>query len=298
MMQELDFQCVALKIKNNNKKNMAILIQSNNYSGQTASVTLYAPTGHTIPYNSPSGTTVNVGEQVLPFIYQNENPAMQYGVFSLFFSGANKTCETSLLTPPDGDGNQYRTIIIGNQIWMAENLRTTKFQDGSPIYYATSGGSWTTSASTTPLYTFVNNNSGNTEIHGLLYNYQAVRFSTSANTTTNLCPVGWRVPTSTDFLALPVFTGNSSSDGVWFQYPGNEYWDGEVIYEGGRTNKTGFNLLGSGGFNGTIWSNFKLNSYHKGTTSADIGYIGYAVGVSGYIGLIQPSGGSVRCIKN
>jgi uncharacterized protein (TIGR02145 family) len=238
-----------------------------------------------------------LGERVLPFIYQDTNPAMEYGVFSLYFSGANKTCEASQLTPPDGDGNRYNTIRIGNQVWMSENLRTTKFQDGSPIYYATAGGSWTTSANTTPLYTFVNNNSGNTEIHGFLYNHEAVKFSTSANTTTNICPVGWRVPTDTDFNTLPPFTGNSSSDGIFLQYPGNEYWVGEVIYEGGRTNKSGFNLLGSGGFNGISWTDFKSNSYHRGTTSGSRGYFAYSFGLSVY-GLVIPSGSSVRCIKN
>ena len=276
---------------------MAVLIQTTNYSGQTASVTLYAPTGHTIPFNSPSGTSINLGEQVLPFIYQDTNPAMEYGVFSLYFSGANKTCEASQLTPPDGDGNRYNTIRIGNQVWMAENLRTTKFQDGSPVYFANDDGSWSASADTTPLYTFVNNNSGNTEIHGLLYNHQAVRFSTSANTTTNICPVGWRVPTQVDFQSLPPFTGNSSSDGVWFQYPGNEYWDGEVTYEGGRTNKSGFNLIGSGGFTGSVPDSFKSNSYHRGTTSANLGYQTFNIGLGVY-GLFIPSGSSVRCIKN
>lgn len=271
---------------------MAVLIKSNNYSGQTANVTLYAPTGHTIPYNSPSGTSINLGQNVLPFTYQDDNnPAMEYGVFELYFSGVNKTCEASQLTPPDGDGNQYRTIKIGNQIWMAENLRTTKFQDGSPIYYATTGGSWTTSASTTPLYTFVNNSSSNTEVYGLLYNNEAVKFSTSANTTTNICPVGWRVPTDTDFNGLPLW----SADGTWLQYPGDEYWIGEA--SPARNNKTGFSIVGSGGFAGNAWDAFKFYSYHRSTSSATVGYQTFNSGLSIY-GLNIASGSSVRCIKN
>jgi len=272
-------------------KDMAVLIQTTNYSGATASVTLYAPTGHTIPFNSPSGTSINLGQKVLPFTYQNENPAMEYGVFELYFSGTNKTCESALLTPPDGDGNVYNTIKIGNQVWMSENLRTTKFQDGSPIYFATTGGSWTTSASTTPLYTFVNNNSGNTQIHGLLYNNEAVKFSTSANTTTNICPVGYRVPTDADFNALPSW----SSDGTLFQYPGNEYWNGEASPE--RTNKSGFNLIGSGGFVGNAWDAFKFFAYHRGTSSSTVGFTTFNSGLSLY-GLNIASGSSVRCIKN
>jgi uncharacterized protein (TIGR02145 family) len=276
---------------------MAVLLQTTNYSGQTASITLYAPTGHTIPYNSPSGTTINVGEQVLPYIYQDENPAMEYGVFSLYFSGANKTCEASQLTPPDGDGNQYRTIRIGNQVWMAENLRTTKFQDGSPIYYATNDGSWTASANTIPLYTYVNNNSGNTEIHGLLYNYAAVSGSTSANTTTNLCPVGWRVPELSDFQGLAVVFDPPIIiyDVPSLMYPGNEYWDGNGAQ---RNNKTGFNLIGSGRFNDNDWVEFKTNSYHRPTNEPYVLKTSDTNSLTTFSIIPRFDGASVKCIKN
>jgi uncharacterized protein (TIGR02145 family) len=271
---------------------MAVLIQSNNFSGQIGDVILYAPTGHTIPYNSASGTSINLGEQIIPISYQNDNTAMEYGVFSLYFSGYNKTCETSQITPPDGDGNVYRTIKIGNQVWMAENLRTTKFQDGSPISYATNNGSWSSSASTTPLYTFVNNNSGNTQIHGLLYNYQAVRFSTSSNTTTNICPVGWRVPVNSDFSFPPPFP-------LQISYPGNEYWDAEDIGSGFRNNQYGFNAIGSGGFNGSSWDNFRTRATYRTTNNPTLSFFITNAPITGSIGLVNANNGeTVRCIKN
>jgi uncharacterized protein (TIGR02145 family) len=276
---------------------MAVQITSSNYNGQTGDVTLYLPTGHTIPFNNPSGTTVNLGLKLIPFTYEAPDITWEYGVFSIFFSATSKTCLVEALTPPDGDGNQYRTIKIGNQIWMSEGLRTTKFQDGSPIYYATSGGSWNTSASTTPLYTFVNNNSGNTEVHGLLYNHEAVRYSTSANTTTNICPVGYRVPTDADFNALsyfisPIGDANASS----IMYPGNEYWDDPGLgYI--RTNTRGLNLVGSGGFNGSNWEFFKLQTYYRITNSQQYGFRVIYVSI-GLINTPIASGSPVRCIKN
>jgi uncharacterized protein (TIGR02145 family) len=281
---------------------MAVQITSSNYNGQTGEVTLYLPTGHTIPFNSPSGTTVNLGLKLIPFTYEAPDITWEYGVFSIFFSATSKTCLVEALTPPDGDGNQYRTIKIGNQIWMSESLKTTKFQDGSPIYYATSGGSWSTSASTTPLYTFVENNSGNTEVHGLLYNYEAVRYSTSANTTTNICPVGWRVPTQNDYTTLLNFISpDGLSNASSIMYPGNEYWDDEGGVGYIRTNTRGLNLLGSGGFDGNSWESnfakFKYQVFYRVTDSQQYGFRVIYVGV-GFLSIPIPSGSPVRCIKN
>ena len=106
---------------------MSVEIRSTNYNGQNAVVTLYSSTGATIPYTS--ATTISLGVQTIPFTYSSATISNEYGIFSCNFTGYSKTCIINQQTPPDGDGNRYKTIKIGNQIWMSENLKTTKFQD-------------------------------------------------------------------------------------------------------------------------------------------------------------------------
>lgn len=219
---------------------MSVSITSTNYNGLTANVTLYSATGNTIPYTN--ATTISLGLKTIPFTYSSTTVSDEYGVFSCFFSFYNKTCIVNQLTPPDGDGNVYKTIKIGNQIWMSENLRTTKFRDGTPLDNTTSvdDATWSSAnGSTTKYWAFVNNNSGNTSTYGLLYNLYAVRDSTvSGANNVNLCPSGWRVPTDSDFSTLNSFL--SSNAGT--QMKSTTSWIGS----GNGNNTSGYNGLAPG----------------------------------------------------
>lgn len=190
---------------------MAIQITSTNFSGQTGAVTLYLPTGDTRPYTD--ATSVSIGAQTIPFDYAASNIIWEHGVFSIFFSATSKTCTVTQLTPPDGDGNVYRTIQIGNQIWMSENLKTTKFQDGTPLDNTSQVSDATWAAQTTQKYwAYVNGSSGNTATYGLLYNANAVTGSTSGSSASiNLCPVGWHIPTETELNTLVSTLGSLSN---------------------------------------------------------------------------------------
>ena len=84
----------------------------------------------------------------------------------------------------DIDGNFYNIVRIGTQVWMAENLKTTKYNDGSAIANVTDNATW--DALTSPAYSWYDNNIANKAIYGALYNWYAVE-------TGRLCPVGWRV---------------------------------------------------------------------------------------------------------
>ena len=92
----------------------------------------------------------------------------------------------------DADGNVYTTVVIGNQIWTVENLRTTKYNDGTPIPHVTDSAKWVNL--TTPGYCFYNNTTSETnkQKYGALYNWYAVN-------TGKLAPSGWRVPTDADW---------------------------------------------------------------------------------------------------
>ncbi len=100
----------------------------------------------------------------------------------------------------------YRTVQIGDQIWMAENLRTTKFNDGTPIPLVEEESDWINL--TTPGYCwYENDRKGYGATYGPLYNWYTVE-------TGKLCPVGWHVPTETDWEKLRNFVGDS----VYFSY--------------------------------------------------------------------------------
>ena len=222
---------------------MAVSISSSYFSGQTADVTLYLPTGTTIPYTS--ATTVNIGSKVMPFTYQGDYPAWEYGVFSLYFSGSGKTCIDYQSTPPDGDGNVYRTIQIGNQIWMSENLKTTKFQDGTPLSNTSqvSNATWAAATASNKYWALVNGTTANTQTYGLVYNNFAITGSTSGSTaSTNLCPAGYHIPTTAEFNTLKTFLGGNNSAGT-VKHPGTIYW---VASNVGATNTSGFSAIGNG----------------------------------------------------
>jgi uncharacterized protein (TIGR02145 family) len=86
----------------------------------------------------------------------------------------------------DADGNVYFTVTIGSQVWMKENLKTTKYNDGKTISNVTDGTAW--AALTTPAFCWYNNNAATYKnTYGALYNWYAVN-------TEKLCPTGWHVP--------------------------------------------------------------------------------------------------------
>jgi len=96
-------------------------------------------------------------------------------------------------TVKDADGNKYNTVKIGNQVWMVENLKTTKYNDGTEILNVTSDTQWANL--TTGAYCNYDNLESNAEIYGRLYNWYAVN-------TGKLAPAGWHVPTDDDWTIL------------------------------------------------------------------------------------------------
>ncbi len=93
----------------------------------------------------------------------------------------------------DIEGNVYRTVKIGNQTWMAENLRTTKYNDGQDIPLV--AGSYAWGSLTTPGYCWLNNDQTNKNIYGALYNWYAADAD-------KLAPTGWHVPDNEDWAVL------------------------------------------------------------------------------------------------
>ncbi|MCB0666009.1 MAG: fibrobacter succinogenes major paralogous domain-containing protein [Saprospiraceae bacterium] len=116
----------------------------------------------------------------------------------------------------DIDNNRYETIKIGNQIWMAENLRSTRYNDGTPIQLITDNAAWTT-ADNAPAYTWYNNGPS---AYGALYNEYVVSDTNSHN----VCPAGWHIPSESEWNTLSSFLGGSSVAGGKMKQSGLEHW--------------------------------------------------------------------------
>ena len=109
----------------------------------------------------------------------------------------------------DIDGNVYKTVKLGNQVWMAENLRTTRYADGTPIPLGTE-------ASHDEAYRYYpDDNSANVSTYGYLYNWAAV-MKGSASSETNpsgvqgICPDGWHVPSDAEWIQLTNYVSSQS----------------------------------------------------------------------------------------
>jgi len=108
---------------------------------------------------------------------------------------------SSIIT--DIDGNEYNTVVIGTQIWMKENLKTTKYNDATLITYITDTSDWITASEA---YCWYANDSATCKAtYGALYNWYAVDPSSNGNR--NICPTGWHVPTDGEWATLTIFLG-------------------------------------------------------------------------------------------
>ena len=100
----------------------------------------------------------------------------------------------SSTNPVDADGNTYTTVTIGSQVWMKENLKTSKYRNGNPIATNLSNSQWQNTSS--GAYAIYNNDAANNTTYGKLYNWYAVADPRG------LCPAGWHVPTDHDWNLL------------------------------------------------------------------------------------------------
>jgi len=113
-------------------------------------------------------------------------------------------CSPPESTVLDSDGNSYNSVVIGTQTWMKENLRTTKFNDNTPIPTETNDASWI--ALTTPAYCWYENDEITYKsVSGALYNFYAVN-------TNKLCPIGWHVPSDDEWKVLEMFLGMTQTE--------------------------------------------------------------------------------------
>jgi uncharacterized protein (TIGR02145 family) len=167
-----------------------------------------------------------------------------YRAYATNSSGTTYGQEYHFITPvADIDGNVYQTVKIGTQVWIAENLKTTKYNDDTAIPNVTDNTEWTELSS--GAYCWAQNDEATYKpLYGALYNWYAVE-------TGNLCPTGWHVPTDAEFSAMEVSLGMTEIEASGTEWRGTT--EGEELKsttgwlnEGNGTNTSGFSAPPSG----------------------------------------------------
>lgn len=192
----------------------------------------------------------------------------------------------------DIDGNNYKTVVIGNEEWMAENLNVERYNDGQIIPFASSNSVW--SNLITGAMCFYNNDSNNETPFGKLYNWYAVDSG-------KLCPVGWHVPTGFEYDNLRVYLGGFDLGGGKMKETGTANWDSP---NSGATNESGFTGLGGGNRNaqgsfvsqnniGVHWTSTTATSIRAETTILSASNTRLFPGEADF-----NNGNSVRCVKD
>lgn len=228
-------------------------------------------------YN-PASKTVSIN--VLPASISTAifNPDLTYGTLT------------------DIEGNNYKTITIGTQTWMAENLRTTRYRNGDAIPEVTGNTAWI--GLSTDAYCNYENSMDEIKIAtmGRLYNWFAVTNSH------NIAPEGWHVATDAEWSTLTGFLGNETNAGGKLKEAANAHWKSP---NSGATNASGFTALPGGrreydsglfindGYDGFWWTSSAYNpdySWYR--------YLHYDVSAIYRANFHKQYGFSVRCVKD
>jgi uncharacterized protein (TIGR02145 family) len=222
--------------------------------------------------------------------YATNNTGTAYGNQQTFVTTATSPTVTDI------DGNTYNSVQIGNQVWMSENLKVSRFKNGSEIPYVLSDSEWAVLSTAAWCYYGHNVNTS----YGNLYNYYAV------NNIYGLCPQGWHIPTSEDFDILIIYLGGNvnytqGNNVISAKLKAQSSWGS---FNDNGNNMTGFSALAGG---------FRLSSgtgYGQSTEFREFGGIGQWWKVDGSVFVLTNgnregfsynylrNGNSVRCLRD
>jgi uncharacterized protein (TIGR02145 family) len=208
--------------------------------------------------------------------------------------GADMNFTTQLATITDIDGNIYHQVVIGTQTWLVENLKTTRYNDGSSIPLVTDPNAWISLSS--DAYCWPENDGSNITPYGAMYNWYAVN-------TGKLALTGWHVPTDDDWNTLINYAGGTSVAGGNLKETGTTYWQPPNT---GATDEFGFSAVPAGyrSYTNGSFVNFTLwGIYWSATTQGGSAGRVLLENTTAAIDFHDPAGVytfgfSVRCIKN
>ena len=192
----------------------------------------------------------------------------------------------------DIDGNNYTTVIIGNQEWMAENLRTSRYSNGDTIPNVTNGAQW--SVLNSGAWAHFNHDNQYENPYGKLYNWYAVVDSN------NVCPQGWHVPSKDEWIILIDTLGGANIAGGKLKSTGTQYWTNP---NQGATNATGFSGLPGSYYDGLPWFNTGIIGHYWSSTEQSAGsaydfVLTYNNTIFGEWADEKKFGFSVRCLSD
>jgi uncharacterized protein (TIGR02145 family) len=218
-------------------------------------------------------------------------------VFFLILSNSCKDDNNDPTLPAtvtDINGNVYHTVTIGTQVWMVENLKVTKYRDGTPIPYITDGSDWT--FLTTRGCCDYEHTASNSAIYGKRYNWYAVSDSH------NIAPIGWHVPTDAEWTILTEYLGGELVAGGKLKDTTTTFW---LSPNTSATNSTGFKAL-PGGFRNDLGQFKNLAGFGGWWSSTEVdSYLAYSRVMASNNGTVERHnnysktfGFSVRCLKD
>jgi len=229
-----------------------------------------------------------------------------YSTVIMDIPAESKTITFTFIGCADGDNNNYPVVTIGTQTWMAENLKTTKYNDSTVIPLVTDNTAWDNLGYEDKAYCYYRDSSSYANTYGALYTWAAAINGTTGSDNNpsglqGVCPNGWHLPSDAEWKELTDYLGGSSVAGGKMKEVGTTHWDSPNT---GATNESGFSALpgGSRGYNGgfsflgpnaAFWSATEASS--SCALSRHLSY--YYSGVN-WAGDGKGSGFSVRCVKN
>ena len=252
------------------------------------------------PTTANSKTTDGSGSGTFTSSLTGLTPGTQYYVraYATNGTGTGYGVQVNFTTSPkfggtitDIDGNVYNTVTIGTQVWMVENLKTTKYRNGDMI---DNNAIW--AASGTGSYCWYNNDGATYKAtYGALYNWYAVADSR------NIAPVGWHVATDAEWTTLTTFLGGESVAGGKLKETGTSHW---LSQNTGTTNSSGFTAFpgglrySNGSFNAVGYLGYWWTSTEFSTTNVWFRYMdsSYSFAYGGYDS--KYFGFSVRCLQD
>ncbi len=206
------------------------------------------------------------------------------------FSCQKENNNTIIETIKDIDGNIYHTVTIGKQVWMVENLKTTKYLNGDTIIKSNS--SWFNINK--GAYSEYDINLYNRFDYGYIYNGYVLVDKR------NICPIGWHVSTESDWDTLIQFLGGKEIAGGKLKELGYKHW---LSPNTSANNSFGFNALPGGTKTptGSNYNNGKEGRWcgFNGNINSPIFQLNYdSSSVNKIIGFTGQNGFSIRCVKN